>query len=47
MTRDKNSDEKKKRISNYQKNRENGSKEMDKFLNEKGYDPTKINGKQE
>lgn len=45
MTRDKNSDEKKKRISNYQKNRENGSKEMDKFLNEKGYDPTKINGK--
>lgn len=45
MTRDKNSDEKKKRISNYQKNRENRSKEMDKLLNEKGYDPTKINGK--
>lgn len=45
MTRDKNSVEKKKRISNYQKNRENGSKEMDKLLNEKGYDPTKINGK--
>lgn len=45
MTRDKNSDEKKKRISTYQKNRENGSKEMDKMLIEKGYDPTKINGK--
>ena len=45
MTRDKNSDEKKKRINNFQKNRENGSKEMDKMLIEKGYDPSKINGK--
>lgn len=35
----------KKRISNFQKIRENGSKEMDKMLIEKGYDPTKINGK--
>lgn len=45
MTRDKNLDEQKKRISNFQKIRENGSKEMDKMLIEKGYDPTKINGK--
>ena len=45
MTRDKNSDEKKKRINNFQKNRENGFKEMDKMLIEKGYDPSKINGK--
>ncbi len=45
MTRDKNSDEKKKRINNFQKNRENGSKEMDKMLIEKGYDSSKINGK--
>lgn len=45
MTRDKNTDEQKKRINNFQKIRESGSKEMDKMLIEKGYDPTKINGK--
>lgn len=45
MTRDKNSDEKKKRINQFQKNNENNSKEMDKFLKEAGFDPEKINGK--
>lgn len=45
MTRDKNSDEQKKRINQYQKNNENSSKEMDKFLKESGFDPEKINGK--
>lgn len=45
MARDKNSVEQKKRIKDYQKIRENGSKEMDKMLLEKGYDPSEINGK--
>lgn len=45
MTRDKNSDEKKKRINQFQKNNENSSKDMDKFLKEAGFDPEKINGK--
>lgn len=45
MTRDKNSDERKKRINQYQKRRENAGKEMDKLLRESGYDPERINGK--
>lgn len=44
-TRDKNSDEQKKRIKKYQSQNEASSKEMDKMLKERGYDPEKINGK--
>ncbi len=45
MTRDKNSDEQKKRITQFQKNNENSTKDMNKFLKDAGYDPEKINGK--
>lgn len=44
-TRDKNSDEQKKRIKKYQSQNEASSKEMDKMLKESGYYPEKINGK--
>lgn len=44
-TRDKNSDEQKKRIKKYQSQNEASSKEMDEMLKESGYDPDKINGK--
>lgn len=44
-TRDKNSDERKKRIKKYQSQNEASSKEMNKMLKESGYDPEKINGK--
>lgn len=45
MARDKNSDERKKRINQFQKKKENSQKEMDSLLKERGFDPDKINGK--
>ena len=44
-TRDKNSQEQRKRINDSQKNYENRNKEIDKLLKEAGYDPEHINGK--
>lgn len=44
-TRDKNSDEKKKRITRYQRQNEKSAKDMDQLLKEKGYNPDEINGK--
>lgn len=45
MTRDKNSDERKKRIRDKQKYFEGRNKEVDTFLQDAGYDPERINGK--
>lgn len=44
-TRDKNSEEKKKRINNKQKNFENEKKQIDQLLKDRGYDPEKVKGK--
>lgn len=44
-TRDKNSEDRKKRINENQKYHENQNKEVDTLLQEKGYDITKINNK--
>lgn len=45
MTRDKNSKEKQKRIKAFQSMREEGSQNMNKMLEEWGYDPSEVNGK--
>lgn len=45
MTRDKNSDEKKKRINNMQKRNENNNKHINSLLEDAGFDPNRVNGK--
>lgn len=45
MTRDKNSQEQKKRINDSQKALESLNKEVDQLLQQKGYDPQKVKGK--